>query len=160
MSDFRDAGQAVNESRQFFMEDAGIHRIRYHLLRLGAIGPLGEQEVDELGEFVRLVFLGDGAAADVAAKIAGRPDASPLAVAIVSVVPDTADSGSPAVDPKDVLTSAIAGAYLCTGDLSGVDRSLVAPLGAVAGATAALLRPILTESMSEVALEDYLRMQD
>ncbi|MFD4659832.1 hypothetical protein ACFWP2_29865 [Kitasatospora sp. NPDC058444] len=142
------------------MEDANIHRIRYHLLRLGAIAPLSEQEVDELGEFVRLVFLGDGAAADVGAKIAGRADASPLAVAIVSVVPSGADSESPAVDPKEVLTSAIAGAYLCTGDLSGVDRSLVAPLGAIAGASAALFQPIVTRSMGAVPLEDYLRMQD
>lgn len=142
------------------MEDANLSRIRYHLLRLRAEAPLSEQEVDDLGEFARLIFLGDGAAADVGAKIAGRADASPLAVAIVSVMPDGADFEFPATDPKEVLTSAIAGAYLCTGSLSGVDRSLVAPLGAIAGASAALCRPIVTRSISEVPLDEYLRMQD
>jgi hypothetical protein len=163
MSDFRDAEQAVDDARGFFTEDARLHRIRYHLLRLGAMAPLSDQEVDELGEFARLIFLGDGAAADAAAKIAGRADASRLAVAIVSVVPAPVTSQFPSVDsvdPKEVLTSAITGAYLCTSELSGVDRSLLAPLGAIAGATTVLLRPIVTDSISQVSLDDYLRMQD
>ncbi|MFJ8623036.1 hypothetical protein ACIRD3_09320 [Kitasatospora sp. NPDC093550] len=160
MADFRDAEQAVGEARDFFTEDARLHRIRYHLLRLGAMAPLSEQEVDELGEFARLVFLGDGGAADVAAKITGRPDASPLAVALASVVPTQEGSGFFSVDPREVLTSAISAAYLCTGQLAGVDRSLLAPVGALAGATAVLLRPVVTESISEVSSDDYLRMQD
>ncbi|MEU9045294.1 MULTISPECIES: hypothetical protein [unclassified Kitasatospora] len=70
------------------------------------------------------------------------------------------NSGSPSVDPKDVLTGAITGAYLCTSNLSGVERSLLASLGAVAGATAVPLRPIVAESIGQVPLDDYLRMQD
>lgn len=165
MSDFPQADDSLGLMTQFFVEDVNNHRFRYHLLRLQAMAGLTEQDVEELGELGRLVFQNSqtpNRAADQAAKIAGRPDASQLAVTIAGIVQGSARGMGPDAAPniERVLMGTLIGAYLSTGDIPNHDGPTLASLGAIAGAAAMAVGAFTMDTISRIPPGEYLTTSD
>jgi hypothetical protein len=161
MSDFPQAGDSFASVAELFVEDVDARRFRYHLLRLKAMAGLTDQDVEELGELGQLVFQ-NGRAADQAARIKDRSDASELAATIADIVHRMALGATslPAPDLKQVLIGTLVGAYLSTGDLPGHDGPTLACLGAIAGAATMAVGAFAMDSMSRIPADEYLRMQE
>ncbi|MBL1108809.1 hypothetical protein JK361_30210 [Streptomyces sp. 5-8] len=154
MPEFDNASNHVHLAATFLLEDLRIRRFRYHLLRLNSV--LTAADAEDLQELARQAFQ-KGAAADAADKIKERSDASPLARTIADIT-RTAALLSPGRE-KEELMGALMGAYLSTSGIQGVDRSLVACLGAIAGAIT-LKGKSIRDDLPEVPLSEYLSTAD
>jgi len=88
VSDTQDIGQEAGEVYRFgmgFAREDSQFGLRYPLRRLRALLRLPEQDAQELTELGRIVIQ-EGNVEEVADRIRQRQDASPLAVAIASIV--------------------------------------------------------------------------
>ncbi|MGW1784536.1 hypothetical protein ACWCQQ_36285 [Streptomyces sp. NPDC002143] len=150
MPEFLNASRYVELGANFCTEDLRNRRFHYHLLRLHSV--LTDADVEDLQELGRQAFQ-NGNAADQADKIKDRADASPLALTIADITRSAALL-SPG-DEKEALVGALMGAYLSTAGIEGVDKSLVACLGAIAGAIT-LSGETTRNSIPEVPLSEYL----
>jgi hypothetical protein len=140
LHDAREAARALalahfNEGMQFSRGDAR-NGLRYLLMRLSLLG-LTEEDRTELRELGRLTTQHTDAA-ELAGQIAARATASPLAVAIATLV----QRGGGDRDPAMILFGAVFGAYAALDVSSGGDPKLrlahvvqAASAGAVAAAT-------------------------
>jgi hypothetical protein len=150
----RAAGEHFQASTQFSFEDAMQRRLRYHLLRLTAVG-LTADDVRDLSELGRLAFQ-DSDVTEQSTKIKRRAEASPLAFAIADIL-ERAGSASPSsVRLRTVMLGAVLGAYTALGDLPGDDRSAAAVLGAVGGAVAASTSAVVLANIDQLGSADYL----
>ncbi|MEW1910926.1 hypothetical protein AB0442_21135 [Kitasatospora sp. NPDC085895] len=147
------AGDLSRTGRDFVVEDAGLRRLRYHVLRLTPAG-LTRPEVDDLTEYAALAFANAGITAK-ADTIRRRADASRLAVAIVDVVERT----GPPDARGQVMLGAVLGAHAGLGPDQPDDRSTEAVLGAIGGAVAAATTGLVTEMIDQVGITDYLAVE-
>ena len=137
----QEAGEVYHSAIHFSVNDA-TRALRYPLLRLNNLLRLPEQEpmeghraAEELTELGQIVTQG-GDVVEVADRIRERPHASPLVVAIASIMRATA--GIPEDFRRGAMLGAVFGAY--TGLESshiGGDPHARAVLGAIGGAVAA-----------------------
>lgn len=154
----RTAGENFGLAAQMSFEDAMQRRLRYHLLRLTAVG-LHRDEVEDLGELGRLSF-GESDVTGQTTKIKERPGASSLAFAIADMV-ERADGGAGgAVSRRGVFTGAVLGAYAALGDVRDIDQTAVAVLGAIGGAIAASTSTFIADHIPEGSLSEYLSMKE
>jgi hypothetical protein len=148
-----DAGERVAWAAQFVGEDIGNRELRYHLLRLTAIG-LRREEIEPLLVLARRAFA-EADVAEQAAAITEDAGSSPLAVAIAGIV-GAVGRGPGGVSRAGAMTGAIVGAYTGLGD-EGIDRTLAAVLGAVGGALVRAYGQRLDETIAAVGPEAYLQ---
>lgn len=153
---FDEAGEHFRFVAGFTFEDAEQRRLRYHLLRLTVVG-LGHDDVAELGELGRLAFQGSDVTAQVA-KVKARAGASPLARAIAGIVGRATEFPGPG-GAKAVMFGAVLGAYAGLSDVKGLDRSVVAVLGAIGGAAASTTSAFVASEVDRLAWADYLQME-
>lgn len=151
----KDAADHFNLVADFSFGDAERQRLRYHLLRLTGVG-LTDEDVEDLSELGRLAFQESDVTKQVA-KIKRRAGASPVARVIASIV-ESARSVPGGVSLKAVLLGAVLGAYTGLQQVSGMDRSAVAALGAIGGAVAVSTRAHIEERIHNQSWADYLRM--
>jgi hypothetical protein len=154
----REAGQIFGFAAQMSFEDARLLRLRYHLLRLTAVG-LHRDEVEDLGELGRLSFE-ESDVAGQAAKIKQRAGVSALAFAIADVVQCAGAGVGAPVSRRGVFTGAVLGAYAAVSDSAGLDRTTVAILGAVGGAVATNASAFIADRITEAGLSEYLSMKE
>jgi hypothetical protein len=147
-----DAGERYDWAAQFVREDMEQRELRYHLLRLTAVG-LRREEIEPLLVLARAAF----ADADVtvpAEAITGAADTTPLARAIAGIV-GASGLGGGGLPRAAVMTGAVVGAYTALGNGS-VDQTTAASLGAVGGALARGFGARLDETIAAVGAEAYL----
>ena len=153
----RDAGRLFDSAAGFAFEDAELRRLRYHLLRLTAIG-LAREEVDELLELGRLAFH-DADVSEQASKVKQRAGATDLAFAIADIV-EQADRASVA-RRRTVMLGAALGAYAAAGaQPPSHDTVAVAAAGAVGGAVALSAGTFVLDAIDQGDLESYLSTED
>ncbi|WP_314252630.1 hypothetical protein [Streptomyces sp. DSM 40907] len=143
----REAGEQLGFVFSFIDSDVHQQRLHYHLLRLASYG-LAQEEVEDLRELGRLAFE-DADVTEQSAKIKQRAGASALAVAIADIV----ERGGPR---PQVMMGAVLGAYAGLRGIPSMDRSTMAVLGAIGGAIATVISPIVFERIEVVGLERYL----
>jgi hypothetical protein len=149
------AGDHFGFVADFAFGDAEQRRLRYHLLRLGALG-LESDDVEGLGELGRLVFQGSDVK-DQVAKIKQRPGASRLAIAIADIVERSGSVRGP-VSGRAVMLGAVLGAYAALSHVPGLDEKLAAALGATGGAVAMSVSEFIVDNISRESWAEYLRM--
>jgi hypothetical protein len=154
----REAGEIFGFAAQMSFEDARQRRLRYHLLRLTAVG-LHRDEVEDLGELGRLSFE-ESDVAGQAAKIKERAGASALAFAIADIVERAGGGVGAPVSRRGVFTGAVLGAYAAVSGSAGMDRTTVAILGAIGGAVATPASAFIADRIPEVGLSEYLSMKE
>ncbi|MFA7768276.1 hypothetical protein [Streptomyces sp. NRRL S-448] len=150
----REAGAHFGFIGSFIHGDISQQRLHYHLLRLTTAG-LTREEVEDLRELGRLAFK-NADVTDQSTKIKQRAGASALAVAIADIVEDAAGSQV----KERAMIGAVLGAYTGLRGVPGMDDSTVAVLGAIGGAVAASVSPIVFDSIERVGLAEYLRVPD
>jgi hypothetical protein len=154
----REAGEIFGSAAQFFFEDARLRRLRYHLVRLTAVG-LHLDEVDDLGELGRLSF-SESDVTGQAAKIMERAGVSALAFAIADIVQCAGGGVGGPVSRRGVFTGAVLGAYAALSRTAGMDRTTVAILGAIGGAVASPASAFIADRIPEVGLSEYLSIKE
>jgi hypothetical protein len=147
-----DAGERYDWAAQFVQEDMEQRELRYHLLRLTAIG-LRREEIEPLLVLARAAFA-DAEVTAQAEAITGSADTTPLAKAIAGIVGATG-LGAGGLSRAAVMTGAVVGAYAGLGDES-IDRTTAAALGAVGGALVRAFGPRLDETIAAVGDGAYL----
>jgi hypothetical protein len=157
----RDAGERFGEALGFAFEDAMQRRLRYHLLRLTAVG-LDRDEVPLIVELARRAFADADVTEEVAA-IRERPAATALAVAIAGVV-ERSHPGDATFAPRaEVLIGALVGAYAGLVDAGNPDpahATTAAVLGAVGGGTAVSVGRFIQRRIADVGVAEYLRSDE
>jgi hypothetical protein len=156
-----DAGERFDQAAGFAVDDVMQRRLRYHLLRLTAIG-LDRDELPEIVELARAAF-DDADVAERAAAIRDRPGATPIASAIAGVVERSRSGSGPFAPRADVLLGAVIGAYAGLGDAGAADparATTAAVLGAVGGGTAASMAPFIRQQIESVGVAEYLRTDE
>lgn len=154
----REAGENFSLALELGFEDVGQRRLRYHLLRLTAAG-LNRDEVADLGELGRLAF-DESDATSQTAKIKGRADASPLAVAIADLVEGAGQGLGGHASPRAVFLGAVLGAYAAVGGVMSADQTTLAILGATGGAIAAPITTVILDQIVRESASEYLSMQE
>jgi hypothetical protein len=133
---WQEAGEVYDFAINFSVQDS-FRALRYPLLRINDLLRLPEQEpkeglrgAEELTELGQIVIQ-EGDVGEVADRIRERQDASPLAVAIASIV--QASGGD-----RRAMLGAVFGAYagLESSQIRGYDPHVRAVLGAIGGALA------------------------
>ena len=153
-----EAGEIFGSAAQMCFEDARLRRLRYHLLRLTAIG-LHRDEVEDLGELGRLAFE-ESDVTGQATKIKERAGASSLACAIADIVERGGQGVGGPVSRQGVFTGAVLGAYAAVSSSAGLDQTTVAILGAIGGAVATPASAFIADRISEVGQSEYLSMKE
>jgi hypothetical protein len=146
----RGTGAAFGLAGENSLNDAQRRRLRYHLLRLTAVG-LRPLDVEELAELGRSAFLA-GPTTAVADRIRQRPDASAVAVAIADIVAEA----SGAARQRDAFLGAVLGAYAGLHGLSRNDKETAAVVGAIGGGITATTCTVIRQILLDTSLEDYL----
>jgi hypothetical protein len=154
----RMAGENFGFAVQMSFEDAMQRRLRYHLLRLTAVG-LRLDEVEDLGELGRLSFEESDVTGQTA-KIKERQGASSLAFAIADIVERAGRGVGGPVSHRGVFTGAVLGAYAAVFSVAGQDQTAVAILGAVGGAVATSTSTFIADQIPEASLSEYLSMKE
>jgi hypothetical protein len=151
----RTAGEIFGFAAQMSFEDARLRRLRYHLLRLTAVG-LHPDEVEGLVELGRLSFEGSDVTGQ-AAKIKEQAGASSLAFAIADIADRVGRGVGGPVSPREVFLGAVLGAYAAVSSVAGMDQAALAISGAIGGAIAAPASTFITSQISEADLAEYLQ---
>ena len=139
-----EAGELYRSGIDFTIQDSEFG-LRYPLLRLGSLLDLPEQEREELTELGRIVIQ-DGDVGEIAGRLRERQGASPLAVAIASIVQEARFFGGG--DTRGALLGAVFGAYAgIDSSQTGDDRAVRAVLGATGGALALTTHTQLQERL-------------
>jgi hypothetical protein len=149
---FRQVGIAFDDARQ--------RLLRYHLSRLTLVG-LRREERGPLCELARLAFEGADVTHQVTA-IRERPDASPLASTIATIVQLAGPGRGESAARADVMIGAVAGAYAGLRDIHahGRDPAYIAVAGAIGGGIAASVSPFIQERIAEVGTAEYVKMPE
>jgi hypothetical protein len=127
----RNADEYFRRGVGLAFDDAEQRLLRYHLLRLTVVG-LKREERGPLCELARLAFEGAGITDQVTA-IRERPDGSPLASTIATIVERAGQGQVRLAGRADVLIGAVLGAYAGPGGVAGLDEADVAIVGAIGG---------------------------
>jgi predicted alternative tryptophan synthase beta-subunit len=152
----REAGEQFHFAISLSFQDAMQRKLRYHLLRLTAVG-IRREEVEDLTELGRLAFQGSDVNGQVA-KIKQEADGSSLAFAIADILEKAGTRGS--VNLRAVMLGAVLGAYTATRSLQGVDEKAMAILGAVGGAVATSTSSFIFEHIGEPQMPEYFGDED
>jgi len=154
----RRAGEVFGFAAQMSFEDAMVRRLRYHLLRLTAVG-LHRDEIEGLVELGRLSFEESDVTGQTT-KIKEQAGASALAFAIADIV-ERADRGvGGPVSRRGAFIGAVLGAYAAVSDVGGMDQTAVAILGAIGGAIATPASTFIADQIPVVGLTEYLSLKD
>ena len=155
----RRAGEIFDLAAQMSFEDAMQRRLRYHLLRLTAVG-LHRDEVEDLGELGHLSFEESDVTGQTA-KIKERPGASSLAFAIADIVERARGGAGGPVSRRGVFVGAVLGAYAAVSSEGGMDQTVVAILGAIGGAIATPTSTFIAEQIiPREGLPEYLSLKE
>jgi hypothetical protein len=154
----RKAGDAFGFATEMFFEDARLRRLRYHLIRLTVAG-LQRDEVEDLGELGRLAFE-ESDVSGQAAKIKERAGASPLAFALADIVERAGAGVGGPVSRRGVYIGAVFGAYAAMSSAAGIDKTMVAILGAIGGAVATPASAFTADQNPAESLSGYLSMKE
>ena len=156
----RDAGERFESGIGFAFDDAMQRRLRYHLLRLTAVG-LSRDEIPLIVDLARRAFA-DADLADQARAIRERPGASVLASALAGIV-ERSGTGDQFAPRAEVVVGAVVGAYaglMDAGNADPAEATTAAVLGAVGGATAVSLGRFVSEQVERVGVAEYLRTDE
>jgi hypothetical protein len=154
----REAGDVYGFAAEMFFEDARLRRLRYHLVRLTAVG-LHLDEVEDLGELGRLAFEESDVTGQTT-KIKERAGASSLAFALADIVERAGRGVGGPVSRRGVFTGAVLGAYAAMSSAAGMDKTTVAILGAIGGAVATPASTFIADQNPEESLSGYLSMKE
>jgi hypothetical protein len=142
------AGDLYLRAIELHQEDAQARAIKYFLLRL-TVGGLKQEEVIQLRELARLAFL-EADISKQADQIRQQATASPLAVAIASVVAQARGS------KRIAMLGAVLGAHAGHATRGSMTNGVPEINGAILGAAVLQARDITQQFLEQAMWSDFL----